>query len=760
MRKIFLLIIVLLSLTSVAQTEWHVRPYANDYTPTGDGSIDSPWNLDRALRNADNLIKPGDVVWLHGGVYRGHFWSTLQGTATKYITVKSYPSNQPWNPTGDAWAVLDGFIANPTAPVTIPTDEGYQHQAVLFVTGGFVQFESFEVSCRGNFRRLVQTNCVSAQRAHEYCGIRHDIGKNKFVNMIIRNIPGVGFASWKQTEDTEIYGNLLYYNGQLVTTAGCNVPLTAGDSGNTEGDETAIYTQNESTSIRQIKNNMFFNNYKSGIGVWSAPTSTAPDDAEEDGFLHHFNIQGNVFMNNNSPCWDSSPAMAIASNSPDNRAHDITVSDNLFYVNNHSTFMSGPWLFNSDGIEFHHNYIFNGALGFALHENNTAVSFHHNSFTGRYYALGTIASYQGTGNNEWYMGYNKYFIATWINDWNLQNYVHTTGSGWISLGQFQTAYSTTGLPVEEFSSALPANTNNEGQKTFITQNAYDPYMFYVTIYNYGENLSSIPVSFANYTIPNNMGFEVRDAQNYFVPITVPSGNTFTVGSPVTFPMNLTAFEMPLPAVGVSWVGTIPPQHSNPDFCVFIVKFQCKVPYDVVRQNLTEAVTPGSTLTTVAQHDITLGANYNAPSGSNLVYKAGHQIRFRPGTTISPGTTVGSGSTFHAKIETGSCPTILNIEPFERNDTAQSGPKTAQVEPENGLIVHPNPSSGIFSVESPNVKMKYVTVSDVNSARTYFAEAAAGLNVITVDITNAPTGVYVVSVLSEDGKLLTKNVIKK
>ena len=58
-------------------------------TPSGDGSISSPWDLSTALSQTANVL-PGDTLWIRGGTYYGGYQSNLTGTSAEPITVAAY----------------------------------------------------------------------------------------------------------------------------------------------------------------------------------------------------------------------------------------------------------------------------------------------------------------------------------------------------------------------------------------------------------------------------------------------------------------------------------------------------------------------------------------------------------------------------------------------------------------------------------------------------------------------------------------------
>src|SRR6185312_9465418 len=74
---------------------WYVSPTG---TPSGDGSMASPWDIDTALHGPPQ-VKPGDTIWIRGGKYGGGqsdsvIQSSLVGTETNPILVRAYPAER------------------------------------------------------------------------------------------------------------------------------------------------------------------------------------------------------------------------------------------------------------------------------------------------------------------------------------------------------------------------------------------------------------------------------------------------------------------------------------------------------------------------------------------------------------------------------------------------------------------------------------------------------------------------------------------
>ncbi|WP_299364597.1 hypothetical protein [Winogradskyella sp.] len=291
MRCFFSIVVLFLTMILSAQKEFHVFPMdgkAIKGSPNGDGSITNPWDLQTALSQSSTYVNGGDTIWLHEGIYTGNYISTLEATEKHgYITVSAYKN---------AKVIINGNIEN-------------KMYYVLEVSGGRVIFKNLEITFLGNFSRTKSTKGFKA-----VTGVNHTKGEDcKFQSLIIHNIPGSGFGSWKATGGTSIEDCIIYNNG-----------YQGG-----RGQGVGIYVQNESEKTRVLKNNIIFNNYYKGIEVWSATSGT------EREFVKNVDITNNVIFNNGSPSGRPWSNLIVASGDQDgvNVANNITIKNNVFYHN-------------------------------------------------------------------------------------------------------------------------------------------------------------------------------------------------------------------------------------------------------------------------------------------------------------------------------------------------------------------------------------------------------------------------------------------
>jgi hypothetical protein len=216
-----------------------VSPTGSRY---GDGSIHNPWTLTYAL-NAPAAIRPGDTIWLRGGIYNAAsggytaYRSKLNGISGSPIIVRQYPGER---------AIIDGVNSGTKTPA-------------LRVDGAWTWFWGFEI-----------TNSYPTRSINE--GRNHAIevyGPNtKLINLTIYdNGQGIGF--WSQAIDSEAYGNVVFNNGWI---------------GQDRGHGHGVYTQN-STGVKTFRDNMFLSQFGytfQGYGT--------------NALLDNYVIDGNVFF--------------------------------------------------------------------------------------------------------------------------------------------------------------------------------------------------------------------------------------------------------------------------------------------------------------------------------------------------------------------------------------------------------------------------------------------------------------------------------
>ncbi len=217
--------------THLMAAEFYVSPAGS---PTGNGSLRRPWDLETALDHPPVLM-PGDVIWLRGGVYRKNgqvtkFESDLQGAPGQPITVRQYPGER---------ATIDGNI--------------------MQINGGWVNYWGFEIMNSHSNRLTGESGPFPTAFWSIQNGKTNDLAVSgfdlrapnvKLINLVIHDSIGGGIGISALAENPEIYGTISYYNGWQ----GC-------DRGHGHG----IYIQNADPSSARIEDNIFYGNYALGI---------------------------------------------------------------------------------------------------------------------------------------------------------------------------------------------------------------------------------------------------------------------------------------------------------------------------------------------------------------------------------------------------------------------------------------------------------------------------------------------------------------
>jgi hypothetical protein len=759
--------ILLLTTRLFSQDVWHVKPYGGnlDYSTTAnDGrTFETAWTLHEALTNYHGTVGLGDIIYLHqsnGSItnYQGHFSCTLVGNSWNdgdFVRVMSYPGE---------FATINGNLHDGTYPSPLPT--GMDAATILWVYGKYIHFENIRITCFGNFTRMINNSACNANDTnfHGYTGVNHDPLYEepcKFINMIIDNIPGVGFASWQETVNTEIYGCLMYYNGYMSSNrTNCNTPWNPHDNSTVSGMENCIYTQNDPLNgeTRLFKNNIFSNNYKSGIALLSAGPS--PSIAN----LAHYNIDQNVFVNNGGPLRSELPNLLMqsysTSSSVPNFIEDVDVTNNVFYYNT-SNDISGISTLRCNDVRIRNNEFYHGTAAVELNALDRNMTFESNFYVGkRIKVLASVAQYNGNGNpaDAWFMDDNIYYTSNPTNLFIFPGYSSGT-----TLANFQSLYNTGLNNAEPTSLQYDRAFFTPPSKQNIFQNAYNPYRFHVTVYNPLSIAGNVAIDFSSFNIPSGMAFKIYDAENYFDssnntdpnPLNrkVLSSGSFSGGSINFLIDNSPGFELPRPLSSSGKTSFVTqPVHSNSNFRVFILELECEYPYDLLKTSLTDS----GTIDHFAQNNLKFGPSYTATDSSIISAEASNEILFVNDCLIA------SDDFFLAKIESVVCPTIYDLSSRAVNTSQpKSNGNEKQMTATDIVSIYPNPNTGIFNIESrTDASITSVVITRLDNAKKIFDLTSKNEKIINIDIAKEMAGLYAVQVYLSDGQIFTKNIIKQ
>lgn len=212
--------------------QFHVTPSG---TAGGKGTLAHPWSLPHAFSHPP-LVRAGDTIWVHGGVYRGVFQSRLRGTKEKPVIVRQFPGER---------ATLDNV-------------DGVKELG-LHLEGGYTWYWGLEVR-----------NTSTAP--WNIAGVAMDGPGQKLINMIIHDNLSTGLTSYSTAPDAEVYGCLIYYNGRQTE--------------DPDGRGYGIYTQNNSGRLKSFRENVIPFSWSWGIHAYT-----------EGNRIDHFFFEGNVIFN-------------------------------------------------------------------------------------------------------------------------------------------------------------------------------------------------------------------------------------------------------------------------------------------------------------------------------------------------------------------------------------------------------------------------------------------------------------------------------
>jgi hypothetical protein len=218
--------------------ELYVAPDGKRYHK---GTKEEPYDLETIFGDP-RIAQPGDVVWLRGGTYNVAVTSELTGTPEAPIIVRGYPGER--------------VILNASS----------RTQAALTAKGSDTWYWDLEVTDTSPERIANTPSYTTGLRTTSVIVFG---SRTRFINMVVHD-GEQGFGFWSLSQDSELYGNLIY-----------NVGFEAGDRGHGH----SIYVQNEK-GTKRIIDNILFNGHSFGVHGYT-----------ERGFLDNIEIEGNTAFN-------------------------------------------------------------------------------------------------------------------------------------------------------------------------------------------------------------------------------------------------------------------------------------------------------------------------------------------------------------------------------------------------------------------------------------------------------------------------------
>jgi len=472
---------------AVAVLGWFAAPTGSS---TGDGS-GRPWDLQTALHGGNGNIQPGDTVWLRGGTYTSAspVTSTLAGTASAPVVVRQYPGER---------AILDARGA------TSPTSRG----DFLTAAGSYSTFWGFEVMDSDPARSDTRPNLIVVNASHV-----------KLINLAVHD-GGIGFYTFSEPVDIEIYGCVAYNNGWQESVFG-----------NGHG----IYAKSTSGPV-SVRDNILFNQFGYGLHIF---TIAGPDG------LTNIHAEGNVSFNNGAVTADpvNSPSANIlfGGSVP---VRNGSLSDNMTYfspnVGVHNLLIGFGTTVNQN-LTVRNNYAVGGMLllDVGWWQSLTLTD---NSLFGSISDMiwlrdSTLSGFQ-LANNRYYRDPSAEAWGYINTDYGFAGWQQVTGVG-------ATDRAVTSDPAEP--------------KVFLRPNRYEPGRANLIIYNWTRQ-ATVPVDLSGILRVGDR-YDVRNVQDFF-GAPVLSGTY--AGGPVDVPM---AGVTPVAPIGGS---PTPPPQTGPDFGVFVV----------------------------------------------------------------------------------------------------------------------------------------------------------------------------------------------
>ena len=230
--------------------DWYAAPGGS---ARGAGSYEDPLDLRSAL-SKQSPARPGDTVWLKGGVYRGRFDSFLLGTSAAPIVVRQLPGHRA---TIDS---NDGTVNPVEGALSIRSE------------GGYAWYWGFEVM-NSDSKRTSADRDAFPHDLYRANGVNVYASNVKLINMVVHDVDNGVFVG--DTErNVEINGLVAYYNGH-------DAPDSAWGHG--------IYVQNRSrTEPRVVRDTITASNFSHGIHAYGSA----------DRGLNAIRLEGNISFQN------------------------------------------------------------------------------------------------------------------------------------------------------------------------------------------------------------------------------------------------------------------------------------------------------------------------------------------------------------------------------------------------------------------------------------------------------------------------------
>jgi hypothetical protein len=652
-RMIPLHIFILVS-CGCSGSEWHVALNGKAYnyklpfsaTSDGIGTEEHPWLLEFALSNpADpcekikqNWIKPGDIVWVHEGIYNGYidvktmkipakdtvgcncdkfetaeistkynipcgYVSFLEGDSLKPILVRAWRDHQ---------VIFDGsrifdyikFQRN----LFCPLKNTWFKQAIQLISikGKFTTFWGFEFTTfnTSHLDIYFKSKELKIQDSDTYnkkgCGIVMAGRGHKLINNIFYGLAGLAIGDFSSNIMSEVQGCIMYNNGQA-----------SPDRGHSH----AIYAANESIYWKKYCHNIMFNQEALGFQLFKTDRKL--------GTIRNVDIENNICFNNG--CIYEKPGQPDMEFSQQNlyvgghgSREDIKIKGNHVYRNlyfeqpdksSHTKNMeihSDETLDTNRRITIEANYIVGGSPALEICNlrncnliNNYIVALNAGSLI-RYIEMFIPSSDDLTNflkdkrislkmdhNHYFYSNNNNSYIADTSKPFNLitnsekRKNIKLSFKAWKALGIDTKA---------QITNVDQANSNNNPLPDLVIMDNddqnYNPGRKQIIIYNlfnkYNKNGNKFDITnWIRKIVPNGSTFVIKDVQNYHSEKKSFQNIQGEFSKEIKVILDLSpgqTVELPKKKDGSLVAGIRNVDHTCPQFSVYTMDF---FPYSVV-----------------------------------------------------------------------------------------------------------------------------------------------------------------------------------
>jgi hypothetical protein len=465
----------LLIVTAAGAKDHFVAPNGS---PSGDGSIARPWDLDTALGSPNGSqpisVKAGDTIWLRGGTYNpatdNGFVSHVSGTARAPIVVRNYNGERA-------------------------TLEVRTNAYVLAAYGEDTWYWGLEGTTSGVGRTAKQPGSFNNPLAYGFAIYGPRI---KIINCIVHDT-AQGFSAYNSSPNSEFYGNLSYYNGWM-----------AADRNHGHG----MYLQNI-TGTKLVEDNFVGDNADEGIQAYGSGAAA----------ITGITIRGNTLYNTSSWPTPHYQYNLLIGGGKDDSGNVITENMSYFTPSEDYGFVNIGQYTPGSNLTATDNVFVGGYIAVAVEGVDGSFIFTGNKIYNRpsslrqvtlgQYSNQTLSGYIWDHNT--YYGLNRFYLG--IYDGN------RTRNG--STRDLMAWQSETGF--DAHSTLTP--TAPRGTWVYVRPNKYEPKRANITIYNW-DLATSVNVDLSNVLAVGDE-FVIQDAQNFFgSPVT--SGKY--VGGIVSIPM--------------------------------------------------------------------------------------------------------------------------------------------------------------------------------------------------------------------------------